>query len=96
MKTGFAFTGIVFVTVFVVVSITEILLELKLVTYRFVPVATECEGDDPTGTVAIMLLVLVSITETFAELEFNTYRLVPTNVECCGLDPTGITAHDAV
>jgi hypothetical protein len=59
-------TGTMAVTMFVVVSITEILLLRLFGTYAFFPsgLMAMSQGLSPTGTVAVTLFVAASITET--------------------------------
>jgi hypothetical protein len=66
MSIGPEETGMVAVTVFVLVVITEIVFEPVLVTYASVPAAliATAKGDVPTATVFTTKLVLVLITDT--------------------------------
>jgi hypothetical protein len=79
-------------TVFVAVSITEIVLPSHAVTYTFVPAELTAtpKGLVPTFTTAVTLFVIVSITETVLLPEFVIKARGPIDKEFCTLDAEAI------
>ena len=94
---------IVAVTVFVAVSITDTVPEMKLVTYARVPSGRNATppGLLPTAIVAITAFVAVLVTDTVFEPWLVTYARVPSGLTAApfGLPPTvivAVTVFDAV
>src|SRR5215469_8683826 len=87
-------TGIVSITVFILVSITEIVLLRPFVTYMapLYGLNATFTGPFPTGIVSITVFVLVSITEVLLLMLLSTYifPLYGLKAISTGLVPTGI------